>query len=126
MDTYIPHSWPDSIPGCHVVQRASRRHLFGSCQGGDVSLLPLRRVTLDNVVDVSILGLTCELDQGLICASLDLATHTRQTDRGASNTKFHRWFLVFQGRGKVHVGSMVLPTFQCHRNAHRKCVKWVY
>ena len=67
---HIPHSWLDFILGCHVVQRASRRHLFGSCQVGDVPLLPLRRVTLENVADVSILELACELDQGLICASL--------------------------------------------------------
>ena len=70
LNGHIPHSWLDFILGCHVVQRASRRHLFGSCQVGDVPLLPLRRVTLENVADVTILELACELDQGLICASL--------------------------------------------------------
>ena len=71
MDTYLYHIVASFFfLGSHVVQRAPCPHLFGSCLGGDVSLLPLRRVTIGNIVDVNILGLACELGQGLTCVSL--------------------------------------------------------
>ena len=64
MDTYLyPHCGQFFFLGSHVVQRAPCRHLFGSCLVGDVSLLPLRRVTIGNLVDVTILGLACEFDR---------------------------------------------------------------
>ena len=110
MDTHLYHIVARFFLGS-VVQRVLRWHLFGSCLVGDVSLLPLRRVTLENVVDVSILGLACELDQGLTSASLGLGTYTRQTDRGAPITKFHRWFLVSQDRDVVDVACMVTRSF---------------
>ena len=57
MDTYLYHIVASFFfLGSHVVQRAPCRHLFGSCLVGDVSLLPLRRVTIGNIVDVTIFG----------------------------------------------------------------------
>ena len=102
MDTYLCHIVASFFLGSHVVQHAPCRHLFGSCLVGDVSLLPLGRVTLEIIVDVTILRLACELDQGLTSVSPG-HMNTRPTDRGAPITKFHRWFLVSQDRDIVDV-----------------------